>query len=115
MIAHVGRGFSMRRNEVAPATLLFFYLFLIMGEIGKASCRGRGEISGVAVSFKKKKKERYGGNFVTNVRQSQDTSKKFPIGAGQASSQTPSRTAVGSSAHGAVCCRQDTRHDLRHL
>src|SRR2546427_8844744 len=31
MIAHVGRVFSMRRNEVAPATLLFFYLFLIMG------------------------------------------------------------------------------------
>ena len=28
MIAHVGRIFSMRRNEVAPATLLFFYLFL---------------------------------------------------------------------------------------
>src|SRR2546427_11366465 len=56
MIAHVGRGFSMRRNEVAPATLLFFYLFLIMGEIGRASCRGKGEISGVAVSFKKKKK-----------------------------------------------------------
>src|SRR3989449_7586699 len=31
MIAHVGRVFSMRRNEVAPATLLFFYLFVVMG------------------------------------------------------------------------------------
>src|SRR2546425_8731326 len=28
------------------------------GQIGRASCRGRGEISGGAVSFKKKKKRR---------------------------------------------------------
>src|SRR5256886_17655263 len=30
-----------------------------VGQIGRASCRGRGEISVVAVSFKKKKKYRY--------------------------------------------------------
>ena len=31
MIEHVGRIFSMRRSEVGPATLLFFYLFLVTG------------------------------------------------------------------------------------
>ncbi len=31
MINYVGRVFSMRRGEMAPATLLFFYLFLAMG------------------------------------------------------------------------------------
>lgn len=32
MMAHVGRIFSMRRGEVGPASLLFFYLFLIVGD-----------------------------------------------------------------------------------
>jgi AAA family ATP:ADP antiporter len=31
MITHVQRMFSMRRDEVGPASLLFFYLFLIIG------------------------------------------------------------------------------------
>jgi AAA family ATP:ADP antiporter len=31
MITHVQRIFSLRRGEVGPATLLFFYLFLIIG------------------------------------------------------------------------------------
>jgi len=31
MITHVQRIFSMRREEVGPASLLFFYLFLIIG------------------------------------------------------------------------------------
>jgi ATP:ADP antiporter, AAA family len=31
MIDYVGRVFSMRRGETAPASLLFFYLFLVIG------------------------------------------------------------------------------------
>jgi AAA family ATP:ADP antiporter len=31
MIAHVGRTFGMRREEFGPASLLFFYLFLMVG------------------------------------------------------------------------------------
>ena len=31
MNTHVQRMFSMRRDEVGPASLLFFYLFLIVG------------------------------------------------------------------------------------
>jgi AAA family ATP:ADP antiporter len=31
MIAQVGRVFSLRRDEVTPATFLFFYLFLVIG------------------------------------------------------------------------------------
>ncbi len=31
MVAHMERMFSMRRNEFGPASLLFFYLFLIIG------------------------------------------------------------------------------------
>ena len=31
MIEHVGRVFSLKRDEIAPASLLFFYLFFTMG------------------------------------------------------------------------------------
>jgi ATP:ADP antiporter, AAA family len=31
MIRNVGRMFGMRQDEIVPATLLFFYLFLVMG------------------------------------------------------------------------------------
>ena len=31
MITHVQRMFSMRRDEVSRASLLFFYLFLVIG------------------------------------------------------------------------------------
>src|SRR5256884_9027098 len=47
---------------------LLLYVWLRASEIGRASCRGRGEISGVAGSLKKKKKkmERGGGKTKKN-------------------------------------------------
>src|SRR2546430_14077176 len=48
-------------------------LFIGIGEIGRASCRGRGEISGGAGSFKKKKERVGGGRVVGNKGEKEET------------------------------------------
>src|SRR3989475_12932670 len=49
------------------------------GGIGRASCRGRGEISGVAGSFKKKKKEKVVNGRSTTTRKRKNIMREFGV------------------------------------